>query len=459
MIRIGLILVALALVANVGVVAAADKVKISFLCPPAEYDRVYSGGDRLGRIAVFDFKTIGKTQFQNLPLGEYAANRLIETMQDPDLGLAADPGSRSAFHKAASSLGFSSDPGGRRTFQIAARSIEFVERKNLLLASEEFKLSAGQMITEETAPRIGEMVGSNVLAHGTIAATTSEVMTPCEMQDSKGKKVTTRGCTRTVDISIFVSLFDASLSQIRYSRTISQSTKDSNCQCDAARSLESLAREAVDLALATIAMELLPHYRECEIELVKIEEDKRKKPSESALNELKRLVRESPPNQSHLDPCGLSAPKSYFAGALKEDAYLHEAQYMMGVFSELQNDFPAAQSYYQNAADMIDEKLYRAAVLRTTQRIEDREKLAGLGVPLDVADCADPETGGASRRVRIDRDQAELRQSPDPNSDVLHRLRKGIKLKVLGSSGDYYEVELLDGGKGFLLKSDANPVE
>lgn len=453
------ILTALALLATVGSVAAADEIKISFLCPPAEYDRVYSGGDRLGRIAVFDFKTIGGTQFQNLPLGEYAANRMIETMQDPDLGLATDPGSRSAFQKAAASLGFSSDPGGRRTFQSAARSIEFVERKNLLLASEEFKLSAGQLVTEETAPRIGEMVGSNILAHGTITATAVEVMTPCETQDSKGKKTTARGCTRTVDISIFVSLFDASLSQIRYSRTISQSTRDSNCQCDAARSPESLAREAIDLALATIARELLPHYRECEIALVKIEDDKRKKPSESALNELKRLVEDSPPNQNHLDPCGLSGPKSYFAGALKEDAYLHEAQYMMGVISELQNDFPTARSYYQNAADMIDEKLYRAAVLRTTRRIEGWERLAGLGVTLEVPDCPDLEAGEASRSVRIDRDQAEVRHSADRNSDVLRRLRKGIRLKMLGSSGDYYEVELLEGEKGFLLKSDAKPVQ
>jgi hypothetical protein len=438
--------------------ALADQIRVAFLRPPLEFDRVHGVGERLERIAVFDPAVEGAPAFRNRSPGVYLANRLIETMQDPDFGLVT---SRvvNPLQTAASAIGLGSDPRGGGTFQPAIRAIEFVERKNLQLASEEFKLSAGQLITEETAPRIGEMVGCDALAHGSVTGVQSEVPQSCESTDAKGRRTMTRGCTRTVEVTAFLSLFEASQSRIRYSRTVPMSASDTNCDCRQTKGFDELTREALDRAALVFAADLVPYYREEEIELKELDKSPKKKASERVIEEMKRIVTHAPSGRFRLDPCELAEARSFFAGAVAEDGYLHEAQYMLGVVSELQNDFDGALTCYRNAAETIDEKRYREAVTRAKTRIEDRDRLSTLGVSLPIADCADPAIAGSARTIRIDRDEARIFRSPDVSGDVLRTLRKDIRLKVLGRSGDFYQVELLGGETGYVLAAETKPLD
>lgn len=438
--------------------SAADEIRVAFLHPPLEYDRVHTGGQRLERVAVFDLKVEGLPAFRNRTPGAYLANRLIETMQDPDLGLVTER-VVNPLQTAASALGLGKDPRGGGTFQAPARAIEFVERKNLQLASEEFKLSAGQLITEETAPRIGEMVGCDALAHGSVSGTQAETRQTCEGKDAQGRRTVTRGCTRTVEVTAFLSLFEASQSRIRYSRTVPVSVSDTNCECEKTKGFDELTREALDRVALVFATDLVPHYREETIELKKLDKSPKQKASERVLDDLKRLVTSAPSGQVRLDPCGVTSARSFFAEAVAEDPYLHEAQYMLGVALELQNDFDAAATCYRNAAETIDEKLYREAVRRAKSRLEDRDRLVGMGVSLPVADCGEARDAAPAGTIRVTRDEARIFKSPDANGEVLRRLRKDIRLKVLGRSGDFFHVELLGGETGYILASEARPLD
>ncbi|MGL4345597.1 MAG: SH3 domain-containing protein [Cellulosilyticaceae bacterium] len=50
-------------------------------------------------------------------------------------------------------------------------------------------------------------------------------------------------------------------------------------------------------------------------------------------------------------------------------------------------------------------------------------------------------------------DGAHIRKSPDPTSGVLKTLGKGVPLSVLAQRGNWYEVALTDGTKGYMYKS------
>jgi len=262
-------------------------------------------------------------------------------------------------------------------FQIDGKNyFRVISRDDLDKVIQEQKLQSSGLVDEDTAVKLGEIVGAQAIISGRVSTPTKQDSYFYEQRikcaDLKCKEIVTyqvRCMKRLFSLSADLKIVDVAKTDIIYADTITKGAMYKHC-LDDSRALPSTEMAAQNLAnkiAEHFTYKLTPHYRNFEVELLEDPDldytDKEKKLLEVSLEYIK---------QGRFDKAEQFLTR--LIGATDEKSYV--SFYNLGVIKEAEGKYKEAQEYYEYADHLMVEPVeaINKAVIRIRKLIEKRKR-------------------------------------------------------------------------------------
>ncbi len=327
------------------------------------------------------------------------------------------------------------------------RVFEVTDRSAVVQASNQLGVAQGVALAAEQQRTMGERLGAAAIIGGTITRLD-------DARDSRFSQGRENCFQRNVIIRVSMQVVETSSGLVlSHPEAVEQTVTDQACGNNGYQNLkahEELLDDAIDAAADRLADEISPYLEAVPVKLVEIVGD-----GSSEAEEAAELVVEG----------DLATAYILYAGLMENDAFNPELAYNVGALNEVVGNFGAAAERYRYAAGLdANSELYQDAVARAEMENGRRQMWIALG--MDVQDVAWPDqaSGAAAEAgdqvmTAADRsDRHTVYASPDTESVKIAEIPGGLTLTLASrsESGDWLEVELPDGSRGWLQRASVN---
>ncbi len=377
-----------------------------------------------------------------LDSGEKMANLMITALLEEDRGIK-DVGS--------GFMGLSKKEG--KSFQQGARTnvFEIVERSQIAQVMQELQLAQTGAIDEAQAAQVGKMLGVNAIITGTVTVSCDDRWLKENRKDKKKGDYTVNCNKRAASAFATIRFINVETGQVIGSKQAQKKEELKKCEGEYGEELPT-PETSVDKCLQAVAGELVkyfaPRFEQQKLEFAKIEGDQYKRYAETAKNAL---------DQYDLDTAYLQ-----YAAIVENDPYNHAALFNVGVLEEAVGNYNKALENYTMAAKLMSkEDKYFKAQKRVAKQVGFWEKLNAMGIYIqerkfEVSGEQMQQTTVAKIQVNGSAsNRFEIKAEPDLDSQTLVKVPGEIELELIGKSGDWYKVRLLDGRVGYIAKKNA----
>lgn len=326
----------------------------------------------------------------------------------------------------------------------------FIERSQLESALAELSIGESNRsgdFEESQIVALGGMVGADFVVYGSIHS---------EVQDAKtSKKVTLRNkktkerytvkvpCTkRTVSVSATQRIMDVETGQILATLQDSRQGFDQVCSNESNRTLATASAiaevPAADLS-NLFARQFLAHTESFEYELDKIKTKEFKKQAEQAANAA--------------DEYEIRRAYHIYSELYELDPYNPKVIYNLGVMLNFSGHFAEALKMFEMAQSLKKSGRYEQAIRRCQYQMGLVDHLEELDLGFEPLDLESEALAVASQKVKVKgsmEDRRPVLVGAEADAALLVRVPGSVELDLLGFSGDWFEVRLIDGRSGFI---------
>jgi hypothetical protein len=407
--------------------ALYKKIKVFVLVPP---ERILSG---VNQIAVLDFSASGRGGWG---VGRRFSDYLISQLLEPDRGI----------HRLQTGfLGMGSGREGESLQEGAITNVfQIVERTRLEEVMQEQSLEASELLDESNAVDFGRLLGVQAIVLGGLTHT----------QNSKNSTRTnvftgeTEPCLeREVRVHVRFRVVGTETAEIMGSEEARLPVEEKKCggSIDEVPPMDELLERALAEAAVAAANYVTPHFELREFELERI-----------STREFSEAGEEAAEAAEDLD---VDEAYLHYWTIYEQDPYNPRVLYNIGILHEVVGNYRQAQEFYGMAYQLRDEGRYRDAVDRVERNVAFADMLAQIGIVVEEHEF---RVTGADL-ARISATQVEVKGAreqrtpvfarPDEASSVVVQVPGGVTFAVVAQEGDWFRVQLMGGGEGYLHKS------
>jgi tetratricopeptide (TPR) repeat protein len=338
---------------------------------------------------------------------------------------------------------FSSAQRGKTYLKGARTNIyEIVERGQLNKIIAEQKLSNSGIIDDQQAAQIGKVLGIDAIVTGVVSYTSSDKNITKKYTNVKTGDYYVNCVVRNVSAKGRMKLISVNTAQIIGTKdTVIEMTQES---CEGQQTTLRMPSEIADACFKDIALIFVdyftPRFVHASYGFADIKNKQFKDKSKEAAEYLKK---------GELDNAFIIYKAIYDA-----DSYNAEAADAVAGLYDIVGNYPKALDFWKIAAE-LDAKKYSKSVSWVETEINTAALLSAAGINIEPYEFSLSQNALAEQITTKGKkeDRLDVFSEPKTGTAVVAKIPGDTKFTVLEKSGDWFQLKLLGGKKGYLNRA------